>query len=93
VKEILTHPSQIEKMGRRPRTRPKIKYPNKTRALNEVYRLQGEGIDGKERLQAYYDPDKRGWFVGHISKKEFYRGAMSSFLVLSCFVVLILVFH
>ena len=54
--------------------RDKIRYPNKTRAMEEITRLRRENGGGKgtERLQMYYDYDKRGWFIGKAPKRRFY---------------------
>lgn len=51
--------------------RQKIKYPNKTRALEEIKRIRqvSGGGNGSERLQIYYDYEVKGWFIGKAKKK------------------------
>jgi|DEB0MinimDraft_10_1074344.scaffolds.fasta_scaffold383095_1 cell division protein YceG involved in septum cleavage len=45
----------------------KIKHSSKEKAISAMNKLKQKNIQGSERLQVYYNPNLKGWFVGKSS--------------------------
>ena len=59
--------SNVSKFGQKNHDYRKVPHRTKSIALAELNRMKNKNYPGSERMNVYYNPERKAWFVGKSS--------------------------
>ena len=62
--------SNVSKLGQKNHDYMKVPHRTKSIATAELNRMKNKSYPGSERMNVYYNPERKAWFVGKSSLKK-----------------------